>query len=202
MRHLITVGVVAAILGISGCGGDNGGPTSPTSPTLPTFTLSGTVTDGGTGAGISTANVRIDDGPNAGRSVTTDGSGRYSLSGLQQSGFTATASRQYYVSLSKGVGLTSNQSVDFALTSIPVWTKTGSGNSVFDMPTYISRVRIYGRWSGRGTSNFIVLIGGRLVVNAILRDNNPYQGVHLTSGGVVAIEDSENIVEWSFTEER
>ena len=85
----------------------------------------------------------------------------------------------------------------------PIWTFSGSGNSVFDMPTYVSRVRIFGHWSGRGTSNFIVHVGGRGVVNEILRDHNPYEGIHLvTGGGVVEVVNSGEIDNWTFTEVR
>jgi len=87
-------------------------------------------------------------------------------------------------------------------TPAALWTKSGAGNTVFDMPTYFPRVRIYGRWNGTTTSNFIVYIGGRLVVNEILRYTTTYEGVHLTNGGgVVEIKDSSTIT-WTFTEER
>jgi hypothetical protein len=39
------------------------------------------------GGAIPNATVRVADGPNAGVSSSTDGSGRYSLSGLQFAGF-------------------------------------------------------------------------------------------------------------------
>lgn len=80
-----------------------------------------------------------------------------------------------------------------------LWTRSGQGNTVFDMPTYIRRVHIHGVWNGRDTSNFIVRIGGRLVVNEILRSSIVYDGVHLTTGGVVEIVSSNSIA-WTFTE--
>jgi hypothetical protein len=84
----------------------------------------------------------------------------------------------------------------------PLWTRSGSGNMVFDMPSYVARVRIRGEWNRRDTSNFIVRIGGRLAVNEILREPIVYEGVHLTNGGgVVEITNSAQIT-WSFTEER
>lgn len=43
---------------------------------------------------------------------------------------------------------------------VPVFTRSGKGNTVFDMPTYIRRVRIQARWDLTQTSNFIVHIGG------------------------------------------
>lgn len=84
----------------------------------------------------------------------------------------------------------------------PLWTRSGAGNTVFDMPTYIPRVRIKGRWNRTQLSNFIVNIGGRNVVNEILRNSITYDGVHLTNGGdVVEIESSAQIA-WEFIEER
>lgn len=85
----------------------------------------------------------------------------------------------------------------------PLWERTGAGNTVFDMPTTIARVRIVGIYRGN-SSNFIVRIGGRLVVNELVGrswNQERYEGVHLTSGGVVEITNSSG-VEWSFVEVR
>lgn len=88
---------------------------TPSTPPA-TFSLSGQVTDSASGAGIPGATVSIVDGPNAGKSARTDGSGNYGFTDLQQSGFTVTASASSYVSQSKGVTLTSNQTLSFQLT--------------------------------------------------------------------------------------
>lgn len=90
------------------------------------------------------------------------------------------------------------------------FTRNGSGNTVFDMPGDVQRLRIFGRWSGRDTSNFIVTINGRNVVNEILRNatGNTYEGIHLVplapraQNSVVEITNSGAISEWRFTEER
>jgi hypothetical protein len=81
-----------------------------------TFSLNGQVTDSATGAGIPNASVSVADGPNAGRSTRTDASGNYTLTELEQSGFTVNVSASNYVSQSKGVTLTSNQTLSFQLT--------------------------------------------------------------------------------------
>jgi len=53
-----------------------------------------------------------------------------------------------------------------------------------------------------GASNFVVYVNGRSsVVNAVLREHNPYDGVHLVNGGTVEITRADN-VSWSFSEER
>jgi hypothetical protein len=82
-----------------------------------------------------------------------------------------------------------------------IWMRSGQGNTVFDMPGYVQRVRIQGTWNRTGNSNFIVRVGGSLVLNEILRDSITYDGIHLVSGGVVEITSSSNIA-WAFTEIR
>lgn len=83
------------------------------------------------------------------------------------------------------------------------WTLSGSGNTVFDMPTTVTRVRIRGVWNGVGTSNFIVRVAGTLVVNEVLREmpNRTYEGVHAVRGGQTEITNSSAIA-WTFTEDR
>ena len=103
-------------------------PSTPTGPT--TFSLSGQITDSATDAGISDAAVLIRDGPNGGGATRTDASGNYSLADLLQSGFTVTASAQDYESQSKGVTLTSNQSLSFQLTRTQPPTPTPPGATV------------------------------------------------------------------------
>ncbi len=80
------------------------------------------------------------------------------------------------------------------------WSNNGRGNAVFDMPTSVTSVRIVGVWDGTNTSNFAVRIGGRLVVNEILRSmpNRTYDTVMATSGGSVEVIISEYI-DWTFT---
>ena len=56
---------------------------------------------------VAGATVAITDGPNAGKSTTTDGSGNYSLTGLQQANVTATASADGFVSQSQKVSVRS-----------------------------------------------------------------------------------------------
>jgi hypothetical protein len=59
--------------------------------------------------------VSVADGPNAAKSIKTDSSGAYNFTGLQQSGFSVNVSATNYVSQSKGVTLTSNQTLSFQL---------------------------------------------------------------------------------------
>jgi len=77
----------------------------------------------------------------------------------------------------------------------------GKGAYVFDAPKRPVRARVIGRWSGSGASNFVVLVNGRSIVNAVLREQNPYEGVHLIQGGTVEITKADNVT-WSISEER
>jgi hypothetical protein len=81
----------------------------------------------------------------------------------------------------------------------PPFSRSGSGNTVFDMPPGVTRLLIRGRWTGRDNSNFIVHVGGRTVVNEILRTSITYEGVHAVSGTTVEIVNS-GAIEWSFQE--
>jgi Carboxypeptidase regulatory-like domain/Protein of unknown function (DUF3761) len=110
LLSLLLFGAVAC-----GSGSSTTPSPSPTPSTPTTFSLTGQVTDSTTAAPVSGVTVAVADGPNVGKSTTTDASGNYSLAGLQQSGFTVTASAANYVTQSKGVTLTSSQTLAFQL---------------------------------------------------------------------------------------
>ena len=128
------------LLAAMACGRGNSTATSPT-PT--TWSLTGQVTDSTTSTPIPGATLSIVDGPNAGKSTTTDSAGNYSLTGLQQSGFTVNVSADGYFSSSKGVTLTSNQTVSFQLTPAVTFTVSGTvtdGTSLGPVPDIIVRI--------------------------------------------------------------
>lgn len=115
---------VVFVVAAAACSGSKETATSP-SPTPPptgstlTFSLSGTVTGGNmyTGGAAPTAlagaTVSIVDGPNAGKSTTTDASGKYAFTTLQQAGFTVKVSAATYVTQSRSITLTSNLTLDY-----------------------------------------------------------------------------------------
>jgi hypothetical protein len=122
--------IVLLLMSASACGGSNS-TTSPTpTPTPTTFSLTGQVADSTTSTGIPGATVSIADGSNAGKSATTDGSGNYSFTGLQSSGFTVNVSANGYVSSSKSMTLTANQTLSFQLTRVPITPSTFTLNGM------------------------------------------------------------------------
>ena len=87
--------------------------TPPAPPAGGNLVLSGTVKSGSS----ALADVLIDvrSGANAGRSVRTDGSGKYSLSALAAGTLTLRAAKSGYVSSEKQVNLTASSTVNFEL---------------------------------------------------------------------------------------
>ncbi len=107
---------------IAGAGGNgDGGGERPGPSSYTTYTLSGRVAAGAPSFDpIAGAMVTIGDGPNAGRSAVTDSTGSYTLSGLEPSGFTVTASATGFASDSRGVTLVRDLTLDFELTELPL----------------------------------------------------------------------------------
>ena len=172
---------------------------SPTAPTLPTkVTVSSpnsTILVGQTEQ--MTAIVTLSDGTTT-PGVGTWGSDNMSVATVNQSGLVMGIAPGevtiYFDATDNGRG-TKKLSVR------TIWTASGHGDMVFDMPTYVSRVRIIGTYTGY-SSNFIVWVGGHLLVNELLGTAwgmTRYDGTLLTTGGVVSITNSSG-VSWSFTE--
>lgn len=80
---------------------------------------------------------------------------------------------------------------------VQAWVQSGTGAQVFDMPRTVTRVRIFGDYSGR-CENFIIHIAGRGVVNEILGTCSVaigphFDGTFVTTGGVVEVLNSVGI---------
>jgi hypothetical protein len=211
-RVILGVISIALLVAVAACGKDGGSsPTAPSPSPTPTptptvtYKVTGTISSAA-GGGIANATIRVVDGLNAGTSTTTDGGGNYTLTVSNGGGFTIDVAASGYVGTSKGITLTATSptaTANFTLLPAALWSRNGSGDTVFDMPTYISRVRIIGTYTGY-TSNFIVWVGNDLLVNELLGTGwgvTRYEGVLLTRGGVVQVKNSSG-VSWSFTEVR
>jgi hypothetical protein len=121
MRH--TILAILCLLTVA-CGSSQ--PTSPSptpnpnpnptpSPTPQMFTLSGRITENAFSP-VADATVAVMDGPNAGRTRTTDPLGSYRLADLVASTFTMTVSSSGFQTKSMTVNLTADQTLDITLT--------------------------------------------------------------------------------------
>src|SRR5438876_8287915 len=116
MRYRASIDAVA--LRVAACGYDNSTSPTPTptpTPTSQRYTLSGTITDKDTAAPLSAATIAVTDGPNQGRSATTDSGGRYTFADLQSSRFTIRVTRDGYAATTDSVMLNANIMVNVAL---------------------------------------------------------------------------------------
>lgn len=90
------------------------------------------------------------------------------------------------------------------LNGIPNFQRSGTGDTVFDIPAHVTRIRIQGGFGGN-SSNFIVKIAGRLIVNELMGTawgQTSFDGTYLiTAGGTVQITSSSGVT-WIFTEQR
>jgi hypothetical protein len=174
-------------------------PTPPAPPPIPRVTLVGVVTNANTNLPVGSAVVSVTSTTNT---SMTDGNGFFSIPGVAAGSVTVTISAANY---NRAVETFTLPATDTRrdVRIVPFWTAKGTGNTVFDMPTYVSRVRITGSYPSNST-NFIIRIGGRLVVNELLGrawGSTTYSGLHLTTGGVVEITNSRD-VEWTFAQEQ
>ena len=195
-RFILSSGLLVLVFMMLSCKKD-----SPTTPTLPTVT-SVTVTSGHSTVVVGnteqmTATVTMSDGTTKAGTGTWS-SGNTGVATVDQSGL-VTGIRP------GGVDIIFNNTAGGqgikTLTVRDIWSRSGAGDMVFDMPTYVKRVRIIGTYNGY-SSNFIVWVGGDLLVNELLGTGwgqTRYDGTHLTTGGVVEIKHSSG-VSWSFTE--
>lgn len=93
-----------------------------------------------------------------------------------------------------------------SLDGIPIFTRSGTGDTVIDgMPSYVTRVRVIGTYT-RNSSNFVVRVNGRLLVNELLGTGwgtTRYDGTLLlpAGAGTIEITISSGVV-WSITEVR
>lgn len=181
-------------IAISGTGTGTGG-----------VALTGVVTAGGTGVPISGATITVIDGPDAGRIATTSISGAYRFDHLAIGNANLSVRGSGYLGTASGVYVDGTNALNFALQVDrgPLWSNSGVGDSVFTMPTTVSRVRITAQYTGYG-SGFIVQINGKRIVNEIMGTGwnlTSFEGTYDTTGGSVNIYYSGDVA-WWFTEVR
>ncbi len=216
MRRAVIV--MALVVGVAGCGGGDGSASAPSSPSpatpaAPVVTVASVQVTGPGCAGDACVGNAIPGGlqlraqavksDSSTQDVTTEASWKSSstaVASVSSSGLVTFhkpgSSDVTAVYSGKLGGVTIN--VNPAL-----WSRAGAGDTVFDMPTYIARVRITADYGG-SSSNFIVRIGGRLVVNELVGRSwgQPhFEGTYTTTGGVVEITHSSGVA-WTFAEVR
>lgn len=83
------------------------------------------------------------------------------------------------------------------------FSRSGTGDQVFDVPTSVSRVRVQATYGG-DCQNFAIKIQGRLVVNTVLgscpvASGRSFDGTYTTTGGVGEVVSSTG-VQWVISE--
>lgn len=225
--------MLALILGLTACGGKST-PTSPgtTPPPAPTVTkiinIFGSMNFGGVGLGSSLTNqLTVQNQGNTTLSITglTGSGGITAVIVATPTNFTVPPGGEQRISLRFTPAAVTNYSgtitvngdqtsggntIQFSgngnLDGVPIFTRSGNGVTVFDMPTYVRRVRIVGTFTG-SCQNFIVHIAGAFIVNEILGScsigiGTRYDGTHLIAGGGAVEVLNASGVAWTFTEVR
>jgi hypothetical protein len=210
LKKLLAVGVMGLCVACgsaSPSGPSSSATTAPPTQTSSTFTLNGTVSLSTTGTGASTASVTILDGPNAGRTTQTDAAGAYSLTGLRSAGFNVSIVAPGFVTVTRGVNLASDTTLSVTLLSATAWTMSGLGPSVFNIPSYVTTVRIEA-FPGAHCQTFNVRTGTELLWSVIIgpcRNGDPHQSFSaifpIAPGTEITILEHTD-VSWTFIEVR
>jgi len=165
------------------------GPSANATPE-PT-TLSGVVRAAGSTAGVKGAVVQILDGPNKGFLVTTDTKGAYKFDTLTAGNANVSASANDMPEAVAGVHIDKESTLDFELEP-PPWSARGSGSDVFEVPAWVSRVRITGEVPAGRCDTLVIRLAGAPILNTGLGTCGTvvgirrYEGVHLMAGGGIA----------------
>lgn len=215
-------------LSIAGCGGDKSSTTAPTPPPSATrvVVLEANLAFGNVGLGATeTRTLRIYNTGNEALNITgmtSPGAGTVFFADWNQGTiapnssqvvtfrFTPTTAQTYGGTLTVNGNQTSGtNTIPISGTGVfpprPNFSRSGVGDTVFDMPLDVARIRVVGTYNG-SSQNFIMRIGGRLIVNEIIGTccgNTPrYEGTLLTGGGGTVEVRSSSGVSWSIEEIR
>lgn len=228
---VLPVCLIAASIAVASCGGSS--PTSPASSTpsvTPTriIDVTGNLAFGTVNIGQSSARTftisNSGNSPLTFTGMTAQGgtgtagyaasptTGTIAAGGSQQVTitFTPTAEKFYSNVLTVNGDQTSgNNAINVSGTGFnanPIYSKSGVGDSVFDIPTYVTRLRITAA-PASSCQNFVVRVAGKLIVNVILgtcsvADSRMHDGTYaITAGGTAEITISSG-VSWTVTEVR
>jgi carboxypeptidase family protein/all-beta uncharacterized protein len=117
LTHAVANKVVAKITFADGAASTSSATASAdiATPASAHFTLSGTVSDESNARPIAGGTVQVLNGPDAGKSTSTDGGGAYSLSGLTGGALTVRASASGYSAREQGVTVARDSTLDLQL---------------------------------------------------------------------------------------
>lgn len=224
-RHLCAL---ILSIGLVACGSKNPAGPSPTTTTTRIIVIDGGLDFGGVGLNQSaTRNFTIRNTGNATLTISgmtvPAGTGSAFVSTWTNGTIAANASQDVTVrfsptapqSYSGTVTVNGDQTSGTntipvnargTLDGVPVFTRSGSGDTVFDgMPSYVTRVQVVGVFTGR-SSNFIMRVNGRLLVNELLGTSwgpTRYDGTLLLPNGPGTVEVvNSSGVAWSIAEVR
>jgi hypothetical protein len=135
-----------------------------------------------------------------GTTTNANGNGEYRFDILGVGNANVSATATGFQERIAGTYINGTNTLNFSLRP-PTFTRSATEDTVFDMPTYVSRIKIQGRYRGYN-SNFIVHIASRSVVNELIGTGwgpSTFEGTYVTNGGVVEILSSSGVA-WTFTE--
>jgi hypothetical protein len=108
------------------------------------------------------------------------------------------------ISNSNGVNWTITQVIADTIPANPsgLYVKTGTGDTVFTIPTAVTRIRIQGTFAGYVSNFFVKVAGSSLVIETIGTSKSPafFDGTYLVTGGSTVEITNSSGVAWTFTE--
>jgi hypothetical protein len=239
MRRILPIAFAVAVFAVA-CGGHNDSPTSPTQATTKIINVSGDLAFGSVNIGQSpTRTFTISNSGNTTLTFTAinaiGGTGTAGITAAPTTGTVAPngsaivtlqftpAVAQFYSAVITVVSdaTNGNGAINFSGTGInnnPLFTMSGTGNTVFTMPAYVQKLEVTATYTGK-SSNFIVWIGNpgtscsvtpdascRLLINTLLGTlfgPTTYDSgtIQTGGGGQVSVSQSDG-VSWAMTEVR
>ena len=134
--------------------------------------------------------------------MTTDVKGVYKFDNLAAGNANVSASANEFPEAIAGVYINLGSTLDFQLEP-PPWTAKGNGSDVFELPAWVTRVRVEGEFEGQvgKCEALAVRFAGSSILNTTLgtctNGIRRYQGVHLMSGGgMVEMLAQSTLVAW------
>lgn len=151
-RLSLPVCLLAALV-VAACSQSSSSPTGPTSPDPPpepaTYVVSGTVTAERDGTALAGARVEIIEGVGTGRSVETNGDGRYELGDMAAGAYVLRATAEGFETRSAPVTISEDHALNFTLATVPEPEPPPAPEE--PVPPTPDRVRVVGRVVDDGT---------------------------------------------------